>query len=177
MRTCPSCGETKPVDEFWRDRRAKSGYAVYCKTCGRQRNAAKYRARAASEGRGTKPWRPLREDLPAGQLRCQRCYCLTCNAANSYESRNRRHGSASSYHLKQRYGITADDREEMQAAQGRVSSRMTPRSRNERCDICAAKSFRLTCRGLMNDLGDRRRRASRLDETTAPGWSNKGSAA
>ena len=41
MRRCPRCGETKPVEQFWR--RTKSGYAVYCIACGMVRNAEKYR--------------------------------------------------------------------------------------------------------------------------------------
>jgi hypothetical protein len=141
MRRCPRCGETKPVTAFWRDRRTASGYAVYCIGCGTQRNAEKYRAKAAREGRTTRPWRPLREEFPAGHRRCQRCqqvlpevefvtangkaakigsYCLVCNIANSNESRERRHGSGSNYHLKRRYGITAEDRRAMQEAQGGV---------------------------------------------------------
>lgn len=47
-------------------------------------------------------------------------YCLACNIANSRESRERRHGSASSYHLKRRYGIDAAAKAERVHEQGGV---------------------------------------------------------
>lgn len=33
MRTCTSCGETKELGQFWRDRSKKHGYAARCKPC------------------------------------------------------------------------------------------------------------------------------------------------
>ena len=73
MKTCPRCGQTLSLDQYWRDGRTKSGYAVYCIPCGTKRNAAKYRARAQREGRETRTWRPLAATLPGGQRQCQRC--------------------------------------------------------------------------------------------------------
>jgi len=73
MKTCPRCGETKSLDRFWRDKRTKSGYAVYCIPCGTKRNAEKYRANAVREGRTTRSWRLLSAELPDGRRRCQHC--------------------------------------------------------------------------------------------------------
>jgi hypothetical protein len=33
MKRCPDCLQYKPLDEFPRNRRTKSGYATYCKPC------------------------------------------------------------------------------------------------------------------------------------------------
>ena len=63
-KRCPSCGETKPLDDFPRNKRSPDGRAFYCKPCHNRK------------GR---------------------------------ESRERRHGSTRSYHLKARYGISAED--------------------------------------------------------------------
>lgn len=45
---------------------------------------------------------------------------MTCNSANSSESRARIHGGASSYHLKRRYGIDANEKAECIKDQGGV---------------------------------------------------------
>jgi len=37
MKRCPDCGETKPVDEFPRNRSTKDGLAAYCKPCHNQK--------------------------------------------------------------------------------------------------------------------------------------------
>ena len=33
MRTCTDCGETKTLDQFWKDRSKKHGYQSKCKPC------------------------------------------------------------------------------------------------------------------------------------------------
>ena len=33
MKRCVKCGETKPLDEFYNDRKQKDGKTVYCKSC------------------------------------------------------------------------------------------------------------------------------------------------
>lgn len=141
MKTCPRCGESLSLDRFWRDKRTKSGLSVYCIPCGTKRNADKYRARAAREGRETREWRPLAATLAGGLRKCQRCeevlplesfvknaakaggigsYCKPCHIDINNENKQRLHGGTATYHLRRRYGITAADREEMRAAQGGV---------------------------------------------------------
>jgi hypothetical protein len=46
------------------------------------------------------------------------CYCKACNNARSRESRQRLHGGSRHYHLKQRYGIGADEFDELVRQQG-----------------------------------------------------------
>lgn len=48
------------------------------------------------------------------------CYCKACNNARSQESRQRLHGGSRHYHLKQRYGIGADEFDELVRLQGGV---------------------------------------------------------
>ena len=48
------------------------------------------------------------------------CYCKACNNARAYESRQRLHGGSRHYHLKHRYGISADQFDELVVQQGGV---------------------------------------------------------
>ena len=32
-KKCPKCGETKPIDEFYKNKTKKDGHSVYCKQC------------------------------------------------------------------------------------------------------------------------------------------------
>jgi hypothetical protein len=48
------------------------------------------------------------------------CYCKACNNARSRESRQRLHGGSRHYHLKRRYGIGADEFDELVRQQGGV---------------------------------------------------------
>ena len=38
-KRCSKCKELKPISEFWKDRRAKSGLMAYCKACGKVHNS------------------------------------------------------------------------------------------------------------------------------------------
>lgn len=40
QKRCPDCGETKPLDEFYKNRRATYGVGTYCKECTKPRNRA-----------------------------------------------------------------------------------------------------------------------------------------
>ena len=44
MKKCPGCGDTKELVEFSKDRRTKSGYNCYCKTCTRIKSAKRREA-------------------------------------------------------------------------------------------------------------------------------------
>jgi len=39
-KLCPKCKQAKPVSDFGKDRRAKSGIAVYCRPCNRTKSQA-----------------------------------------------------------------------------------------------------------------------------------------
>jgi hypothetical protein len=75
MKRCPDCGESKPLDNFPRNRNSKDGRHAYCKPC---------------------------------------------HNARGQETRQRLYGGSRHYHLKRRYGIGADEFDEMVAAQGGV---------------------------------------------------------
>jgi hypothetical protein len=68
MKRCPDCGETKPLDEFPRNRNCKDGRHPYCKPC---------------------------------------------HNARGKESKQRLYGGSRHYHLKLRYGIGADEFDEL----------------------------------------------------------------
>lgn len=42
MKTCTKCGESKPIDEFYADKRATDGKRPHCKSCVRQKNSEWY---------------------------------------------------------------------------------------------------------------------------------------
>ena len=78
MKRCPSCGETKPFDEFPRNRSVKDGHAVYCKPC----HNAKGRASRAKYGGARKYhlWRRYGvtlEDVDA-LMTAQKGVCAIC---------------------------------------------------------------------------------------------------
>jgi hypothetical protein len=75
MKRCADCNQTKPVEEFPRNKNSKDGY---------------------------------------------HCYCKACNNARTQESRQRLHGGSRHYHLKHRYGIGADEFDELVRQQGGV---------------------------------------------------------
>ena len=75
MKRCADCKQTKPYDQFPRNKNSKDGY---------------------------------------------HCYCKACNNARTYESRQRLHGGSRHYHLKHRYGIGADEFDELVRQQGGV---------------------------------------------------------
>lgn len=75
MRRCPDCGETKPLDEYHRNKRNKNGRNTYCKPCHLRRT---------------------REFI------------------------KRKYGNTRHYHLKQRFGIGADEVDQMIKDQGGI---------------------------------------------------------
>lgn len=53
MKSCPDCGETKPVDQFHRASKSKDGLSTYCKLCACARSrdrSPEYRATARARG-------------------------------------------------------------------------------------------------------------------------------
>jgi hypothetical protein len=57
VKNCPACGETKPLDEFYRHRRQKDGRQPWCKLCHRARNRAWRRANPEWVAEHNKKWR------------------------------------------------------------------------------------------------------------------------
>ena len=135
LKSCPDCGQDKPLDAFPPAKRRSDGRGTYCKACMSLRSKASYRRRRASEGATVRE----AEALPEGHKRCPDCrqvlpidafprsaaskdghhsYCKPCHNFRGRETRQRLYGGSRNYHLVARYGITAADYDERMAAQG-----------------------------------------------------------
>src|SRR4051794_20694071 len=136
-KRCRDCGLVKPVSEFWRRKQSPDGWALYCKGCFGLRNAASYRGRLAVRGKKARPYRRY-SDVPPGMKYCANCgeikplsefgrnrryksgltfYCKPCHNRVMAENKRKNHGSTRSYHLKRRYGLTAEAVAEWQTLQ------------------------------------------------------------
>ena len=134
VKYCPDCGGHRPVEEFTRDRRRRDGLAFYC------RDHARRRLRSSKERRQGPPKHRhvLDRVVPEGHKWCPDCdtvkplvefpqtsgsrtgrhtYCRPCHNARGRASLDKVGGSRS-YHLKRRYGITAEEADAMLAEQG-----------------------------------------------------------
>jgi hypothetical protein len=137
-KRCPDCRADLPVTAFGRDRRRADGLCFYCKPCMNARQRASANRRRARDG---KP--PARQNnrspAPEGMRWCAKCkqfklveefgknrasrsglttYCRPCHNATGKAFYTKKYGSTRTYHLKQRYGMTADDVDAMIEAQG-----------------------------------------------------------
>ena len=131
---CPDCGEERPIDAFTKDRRRRDGLAFYCRDHARQRLRESKARRAGPPSRRY----PVERDVPDGFKWCPDCdavkplvafprthasrsgvytYCKPCHNIRGKAAKDKVGGSRT-YHLKRRYGITAEEAEEMLVAQG-----------------------------------------------------------
>ena len=131
---CRDCGELRPVAEFTRDSARRDGLAFYCKTHARRRLLA------AKDARLGPPSHRYPRDVvvPAGHKWCPDCstvkpldqfvrnasassghapYCKPCHNSRGKASKDKIGGSRT-YHLKQRYGISSADADQMLDEQG-----------------------------------------------------------
>ncbi|MGR7027288.1 endonuclease VII domain-containing protein [Geodermatophilus sp. URMC 62] len=131
---CRDCGEERPVAEFTRNRNSRDGLAFYCREHARRRHR-----RSRDERVGTPVRRHSRDVVvPEGHKRCPDCgtvlplssfgrnaaassglnsYCRPCHNARGRASKEKVGGSRT-YHLRRRYGITAEEVDAMFAEQG-----------------------------------------------------------
>ncbi|PRY47559.1 recombination endonuclease VII [Geodermatophilus tzadiensis] len=70
MKTCPQCGEAKPVTDFGRNRALRDGLSFYCLSCNRERNRRWYRDSRRRQGREVRDhsW------VPEGFRWCPSCH-------------------------------------------------------------------------------------------------------
>ena len=134
VKTCRDCGLVKPLGEFSPARGKPDGHTIYCKPCMSLRSQASYRKRLAAQGREVRERAPV----PEGFRRCPDCsivkaldefpnhrtgtlgrgsYCKPCHNVRGRRSRDKVGGSRT-YHLKRRYGLSAEDVDAMVEAQG-----------------------------------------------------------
>ncbi|GAA3167552.1 hypothetical protein GCM10010531_20390 [Blastococcus jejuensis] len=131
---CTDCGAVRPASAFTRDKRRKDGLAFYCRDHARQRvRESKLRRLGPPQSRHR-----LDRVVPDGSKWCPDCdqikpfndfpgtranasgrhtYCKPCHNARGRATLEKQGGSRS-YHLKRRYGITADDADQMLKHQG-----------------------------------------------------------
>jgi hypothetical protein len=107
MKQCKHCGVTKPLGDFYTDKKARDGRRPECKQCNLARRAAAYRAnpRPAIE-------RALRWQAENAERYAQR--------QRDYAASGRKAIANRKSHLKRKYGLTPQQYDEMLAAQGGV---------------------------------------------------------
>ena len=122
---CRDCGELRPAAEFTSDRARKDGLSFYCKVHARRRLL---KSKDARQG-GAKSRYPREVVVPPGSKWCPDCgtvkplddfvrnassqsgwsaYCKPCHNVRGKASKDKVGGSRT-YHLKRRYGITAEE--------------------------------------------------------------------
>jgi Recombination endonuclease VII len=132
---CPDCKQDLPTGSFTKDARRKDGLAFYCRPCRINREEISRRKRKGPRRHRVRP-----RDLvvPEGSKWCPDCdlvkplsefprnkrarsgymtYCKPCHNARTRASVDA-NGGGRNYHLRRRYGITAEHFDAMLAEQG-----------------------------------------------------------
>lgn len=144
-RACPDCKVVEPLSEFHNDKRRKDGKAFYCKACATLRSQQSRDRRRA----GPPAYRfPRGVVVAEGQKWCPDCAtvkpvdefarsratrsglhssCRPCHNARGRRSLEKVGGSRT-YHLKKRYGLSAQEVDALVAAQA-VAARSAGRRR------------------------------------------------
>jgi hypothetical protein len=131
---CRDCGFDRPIAEFTSNRNSRDGYAVYCRDHARKRHEV---SRDRRIGKPTKR-HPRGIIVPEGYKWCPDCgevlplsayglnaasktgrtsYCKPCHNARGRNAKELV-GGERTYHLRRRYGITAEEADAMLAVQG-----------------------------------------------------------
>jgi hypothetical protein len=134
LKYCSDCADYRPTTEFTRDRRRKDGLAFYCTTHARVRMRESRRRRLGEPKRRY----PVDQEVLPGEKWCPDCetvkpttefprtrnsasgiytYCKPCHNIRGKAAKDKIGGSRT-YHLKRRYGISAEDADAMLEGQG-----------------------------------------------------------
>lgn len=100
MKRCKTCGQVKPLDEFYRAATAKDGQRSECKVCDLAGKAARYRAAPSAAIARTKKWQAANRERHLETQRKRR--------QQPAQKRKEREG-----HLLRKFGITLDDYERL----------------------------------------------------------------
>ena len=130
---CRDCGEERPLGEFTKNRNSRDGYAFYCRDHARKRHQT---SRDRRTGGPTKR-HPRGIVVPEGYKWCPDCgqvlpisayglnaasktgrtsYCKPCHNSQGRRAKELV-GGERTYHLRRRYGITAEDADALLEAQ------------------------------------------------------------
>ncbi|HEX6312004.1 MAG TPA: endonuclease VII domain-containing protein [Acidimicrobiia bacterium] len=101
-KRCRRCGETKPLDAYYRDRAARDGHRPECKACTGARRRAWYRANREREIRRVVSWQQRNRDYYNERQR-------------EYRRENREAERLG--HLRRTFGLTLEDYERALTAQ------------------------------------------------------------
>lgn len=119
MKRCTVCGEIKPLDDYFRDKRASDGRYSSCKPCQREKTLRWRTENAAKHHATQKRWREAHPEIVS-------------RVHKNWYSRNR-HGPW----LKFRYGISLDDYRRKLAEQGGG------------CAVCGSKTYSPKCERML----------------------------
>ena len=135
MKYCPDCRQDLPLDNFTKNVRSRDGLAFYCRPCASARGDVSRRKRLGPIKKRVRPKGVL---VPSGHKWCPECgevkslaefptskrsssgylsYCKPCHIVVCNRSREKQGGNRN-YHLRRRYGITAEHYDQMLAEQG-----------------------------------------------------------
>lgn len=174
------CGQEKPLTDFSPSTRNRDGRVSYCRPCLAVRHRSYRDARVGSEpsrrssvraSSSDVKWCPrCRAELPraafgrnAAAKDGMTAYCRSCHNIVARTNRLLRHGSTRNFHLKRRYGITAEQFDAMAAAQGGLCllCRARPPKHVDH-DHLTGKVRGLLCSGCNQGLGNFKDDAVRL---------------
>jgi hypothetical protein len=105
VKTCKICGESKPLDEFYRAATARDGYRSDCKRCNLAARRARYIEDPRKHIQRVMRWQHANPERYRAKLQ-------------EYAASGKKKASDRKSHLKRKYGLTLEEFGEILALQG-----------------------------------------------------------